>query len=135
MRPNIMIIDDSLDQMELMLAIFSMVDPNLTIIKAMNAEYALKLLKSREEELPRVILLDLKMPKITGLELLAQLKNDSILKTIPICAFSSSDNPKDIRMAYELGASFYFKKPTGLDALKKFAEHFRAIWFDFAYHA
>jgi|GEM_PF-3779246 len=71
------------------------------------------------------------MPKTTGHEVLASLKADSLLKRIPVCAFSSSDSPKDIFEAYDKGASFYFKKPTGIDQLFKFSEHFRALWFDF----
>ncbi len=129
-----MIVDDAVDQVELMRTVFKMVDPSLEIISASDGDEAMNLLRSDPKRLPKVILLDLRMPKKTGHEILTEIKSDPALRRIPVCTFSSSDRPGDIRESYERGASFYFRKPTGLEELTKFAEHFKGLWYDFASH-
>ena len=130
MKPHLMIIDDAPDQIELMKTVFNMVDSSLQITSVNDGDEALRLLRTNKR--PRVILLDLRMPKMSGQEVLEKIKADPALRTIPVCTFSSSDDPKDIRDSYTNGASFYFRKPSGIDDIVKFAEHFRALWFDFA---
>jgi two-component system, chemotaxis family, response regulator Rcp1 len=135
MRPDLLIVDDAKDQIELMRAVFNMVDPSLNIISALDGDAAIRLLRSRPEALPTVILLDLKMPRKSGHEILSELKVDPALRQIPVCTFSSSDFSEDVRESYLRGASFYFKKPAGIEQLMKFAHHFKGLWFDFAAHA
>jgi len=65
--------------------------------------------------LPDLILLDLKMPKKGGLEVLAEIKADSILRRIPVVVLTTSDAPDDILRAYDLQASLYVTKPENLD--------------------
>ncbi len=65
--------------------------------------------------LPDLILLDLKMPKKGGLEVLAEIKADSILRRIPVIVLTTSDAPDDILRAYDLQASLYVTKPENLD--------------------
>lgn len=134
MRPHLMIVDDAVDQLQLMRTVFKMVDPSIQIITAKDGEEALRLLNADLKHLPKVILLDLKMPKKDGHAVLAELKSNPSLKRIPVCTFSTADCEQDVRESYEHGASFYFKKPTGLENLRKFAEQFKGIWFDFASH-
>ena len=129
-----MIVDDALDQLQLMRTVFKMVDPSLQIVTAGGGDEALNLLRSSSPNLPRVILLDLRMPGKTGQEVLAEIKSDSSLRTIPVCTFSNGDVHRDICECYEIGASFYFKKPSGLDKLKAFAECFTELWFKLASH-
>jgi CheY-like chemotaxis protein len=64
---------------------------------------------------PDLILLDLKMPKKGGLEVLAEVKADSILRRIPVIVLTTSDAPDDILRAYDLQASLYVTKPENLD--------------------
>ncbi len=61
--------------------------------------------------LPKIILLDLKMPKINGIEVLNKLKKDEHTKHFPIIVLSSSDLESDIHQCYELGANSYIVKP------------------------
>ena len=65
----------------------------------------------RPEGNPAVVLLDIKMPKINGLEVLSQLKNDPTLKTIPVVVLTSSSEEPDLAKAYELGVNAYVVKP------------------------
>jgi chemotaxis family two-component system response regulator Rcp1 len=65
--------------------------------------------------LPDLILLDLKMPKKGGLEVLAEMKADTILRRIPVVILTTSDAPDDILRSYDLQASLYITKPENLD--------------------
>ncbi len=134
MRPHVMIVDDALDQLQLMKSVIKMVDSGLRVTTAKSGDEALKLLRSSPEAKPQVILLDVRMPGKSGQEVLRELKADPAFKRIPVCAFSSGELEKDVCEFYANGASFYFKKPDGIDNLKKFIEQFKGLWFDFASH-
>jgi CheY-like chemotaxis protein len=60
---------------------------------------------------PALVLLDLKMPKVDGLDVLRQVKNDDLLKTIPIVVLTSSREEQDLTRSYQLGANAYVVKP------------------------
>jgi two-component system response regulator len=64
---------------------------------------------------PRVILLDLKLPKIDGLEILARLKSDPLLSAVPVVVLTSSREDRDLAEAYRLGANSYIVKPVEFD--------------------
>ncbi|HEX6226008.1 MAG TPA: response regulator [Chryseolinea sp.] len=66
--------------------------------------------------LPKVILLDLKMPRVDGLEVLRHLKSDPRTKTIPVVILTSSAKDPDIKKCYELGANSYIVKPVELNS-------------------
>lgn len=59
---------------------------------------------------PHLILLDLRMPKVTGLEVLQALKTDPVLRMIPVSVLTSSDRPEDVEETYRLGANSYLHK-------------------------
>lgn len=65
---------------------------------------------------PKVILLDLKLPKVNGLEVLKQIKSDERTKSIPVVIVTSSEEDPDIKTAYALGVNSYVVKPVGSDA-------------------
>jgi two-component system, response regulator len=65
---------------------------------------------------PRVVLLDLKLPKLNGLEVLRQLRVDERTRTLPVVIVTSSAQDPDIKMAYELGANSYVVKPVDFDS-------------------
>jgi two-component system response regulator len=72
---------------------------------------------------PKVVLLDLKMPKINGIEVLEKLKSDDRTKLIPVVVLTSSAEDPDIRRCYELGVNSYIVKPLGFEAFtNKIAE-------------
>lgn len=66
--------------------------------------------------LPSIVLLDVRMPRLDGFEVLAQMKRDPGLMKIPVIMLTSTDNQKEINRAYELGANGYVVKPVGVEA-------------------
>ena len=65
---------------------------------------------------PRVVLLDLKMPKVNGIEVLEKLKSDERTKHIPVVVLTSSAEDPDIKRCYQLGVNSYIVKPLGFDS-------------------
>ena len=68
---------------------------------------------TRPDGNPVVVLLDLKMPKVNGLEVLHKIKTDEKLKTIPVVALTSSRESPDVRRCYDYGVNAYVVKPVG----------------------
>lgn len=67
--------------------------------------------------MPQLILLDLKMPRVSGFDVLAWLRADDKLKELPVVVLTSSNHDADIKRAYDLGAKSYLVKPVGFEAL------------------
>jgi two-component system response regulator len=77
---------------------------------------------------PRVVLLDLKLPKVNGLEVLRALKQDERTRTIPVVIVTSSREDPDIKTAYELGANSYVVKPVDFDAFAEAVSSLGLYW-------
>lgn len=80
------------------------------------------------ERLPRVVFLDLKLPKIDGLDVLRQVKADERTKKIPIIIVSSSREDPDIERAYSLGANSYVVKPVGFEDFMEKVNQLGMYW-------
>ena len=78
--------------------------------------------------LPKLVVMDIKMPRRTGFEVLEWAKHNGTLPRIPIVIVSSSDNPADINRAYELGANAYMVKPVDYRAVEKLFESITHYW-------
>lgn len=77
---------------------------------------------------PKVILLDLKMPKVNGLEVLEKIKKHEETKTIPVVVLTSSKEDPDIVKCYELGANSYIVKPVDFDSFHKVVAELGLYW-------
>jgi len=77
---------------------------------------------------PKVILLDLKMPKIDGMEVLQRVKSDELTKKIPVVVLTSSKESPDIEKAYSLGANSYIVKPVEFDGFIKAISELGFYW-------
>ena len=71
----------------------------------------------KKHPFPHLILLDLKMPRLSGFDVLAWVRNEPAFKNMPIIVLTSSNHETDIKRAYDLGANSYLVKPVGFDAL------------------
>ena len=82
----------------------------------------------RTEVSPKVVLLDLKLPKVNGLEVLRTMKSDEHLRTIPVVMVTSSAEDPDIRAAYDLGANGYVIKPVQFDSFMEAMSKLGVYW-------
>jgi two-component system response regulator len=80
------------------------------------------------ENRPRIVLLDLKMPKVDGLEVLKMIKNDERTKNIPVIIMTSSKEDNDIKLAYTYGANSYVVKPVGFENFSKAVVDLGMYW-------
>jgi DNA-binding response OmpR family regulator len=78
---------------------------------------------------PDLVLLDLKLPRKSGFEVLEWIKKHPVLHTVPVIILSSSKQTQDLKTAYSLGANSYLVKPTGFSELNKLIEDLGSYWF------
>ncbi|MGV3630407.1 MAG: response regulator [Bacteroidota bacterium] len=80
------------------------------------------------DNVPRVILLDLKMPKVNGIEVLERIKADERTKKIPVVVLTSSKEDPDIQRCYDLGVNSYVVKPVDFDSFAKAVGNLGMYW-------
>jgi CheY-like chemotaxis protein len=80
--------------------------------------------------LPALLLLDLKMPRLDGFDVLAWIRKRPNLDCLLVVLFSASDEPKDISRAYDLGANWYLVKPHSMDELTALVGRFKKFWIE-----
>ncbi|WP_113652921.1 response regulator [Pedobacter namyangjuensis] len=79
---------------------------------------------------PKLILLDLNLPGLSGLDVLKKIKETPFLKYVPVILFSTSDNPKDVKASYEFGANAFVTKPSGYTNLVDCVKSLHDFWFN-----
>jgi CheY-like chemotaxis protein len=84
--------------------------------------------KFTDKSRPHLIILDLKLPKVDGLDVLKALKGDPELREIPVVILTSSERPEDIESSYRLGANSFVTKPSTAGAFRAGLEQVRRYW-------
>ncbi|MCA9396237.1 MAG: response regulator [Candidatus Omnitrophica bacterium] len=132
---NILIIDDHASDLKITARAFEKAAVKNSVESCLSAETALQMLIERsggleenEDRLPDLILADIKMPRMDGIEFLEQIKNNAFLKQIPVIMFTSSKNKQDVKRSYRLGASGFIQKPVEYDVLAGYIEVFNRYW-------
>ena len=129
---NILLVEDNPDDVELTLHALkknNIVNP-VKIVRdgqeALDYLYHKGKYESMDYDLPNVILLDLKLPKVDGIEVLQRIKSDRKTKLIPVVVLTSSKEESDLLRSYDLGVNSYIRKPVDFD---QFVDTVRQIGF------
>lgn len=128
-KPILLVEDNPMD-VDLTLRAFKRRHMANTIEIARDGEEALVWLARWQagEQMPVVILLDLKLPKVDGLEVLRQFKADARVRIIPVVVLTTSSEDSDVRTAYELGANSYIIKPVDFEKFLDVATQIELYW-------
>jgi two-component system, response regulator len=113
---TILLVEDNADDEQLTLRAMRQSEvPNIIRVARDGAEALDHLFGPASSRLPDLILLDLKLPKISGLEVLQKLRAEEKTKSLPVVVLTSSDEERDILESYSLGANSYIRKPVDFD--------------------
>lgn len=131
---KILLVED--DRYDLELTLSALAESHLTneVVAARDGEEALDYLyrqgayESRAASNPAVVLLDLKMPKVDGLEVLERVKADPALKTVPVVMLTSSHEEQDLVRSYDLGANAYVVKPVSFHDFVEVIKEIGLFW-------
>jgi two-component system, response regulator len=137
---------ESFEQVEILLVEDNALDAEMSIRALKNGGLANRLLwvkdgqqaldylfrqgdySERQEIYPRLVLLDLKMPRVDGIEVLKAIKADERTKGIPVVVMTSSQEEKDVAMSYKLGVNSYVVKPVDFNAFADLARQAGYYW-------
>ncbi len=132
----ILLVEDNAMDVDLTLNALKREAPSLRIHVARDGEEALEFLKHFDnglptaDDLPKLILLDLNIPKITGIDVLRTIKENPVTKIIPVVVLSSSKDDEDILKSYALGANSYIQKPIIFDEFRKLVQQLGCYWLE-----
>lgn len=124
---EILLVEDNSEDAELTLRALRKNNLTNSIRHVTDGEQALEYLLQTSHR-PKVVLLDLKLPKIHGLEVLQRLREKPATKSLPIVVLTSSQEDRDLARAYELGANSYVVKPVEFDAFVEAVSNLGIYW-------
>lgn len=115
---RILLVEDNLEDVAVTKRVLKHNKLDRRLVIATSGKVALDALQNKtKEDLPQLILLDINLPDISGIDLLTHIKKDKSLDTIPVVILTGSNEDQDIQKSYDLGASSYLVKPISNDAL------------------
>ncbi|OHD66355.1 MAG: two-component system response regulator [Spirochaetes bacterium RBG_13_51_14] len=124
----ILLVEDNPDDVELTLRAFKKSNVANNVIVARDGEEALEYLFGEKRIVPSVVLLDLKLPKIDGLEVLRRIRADEMTKLYPVVILTSSKEDKDLLAGYKNGANSYIRKPVDFDRFMHAMHNLGMYW-------
>jgi CheY-like chemotaxis protein len=132
---DILLVEDNQDDMDLALHALQREKLSNRIFVVRDGEEALDFLFCRGvyahrafDRPPKLVLLDLKLPKVDGLEVLKQLQGDPRTRNIPTVVMTSSKEERDMVSGYELGANSYIRKPVDIDQFRETVKNVGLYW-------
>ena len=136
MKPKdvrILLVEDNPDDVELTLRAFKKYNLTNEITVARDGEEALEILFNPQRDVPgqkrpNLILLDLKLPKVDGLEVLQKIKSYPQIKLIPVVILTSSREEDDLTKSYQLGVNSYIRKPVDFDKFTEVVMQLGLYW-------
>lgn len=130
-RYNVLLVDDDLVQIDLARRAAAESCPEINITSVGGGEAVLDWFSAsveKKEQMPHIILLDLKLPKLDGLAVLRKLRGNAATCDIPIVVFSAEYSQEDVLMGYKAGANSFVAKPTDLAQFTEFFRECLAYW-------
>ncbi len=128
MPPEILYVEDSPDDVTLVQLAFRKAGAQAQFQVATDGEKAIAALQNGACQRTNCVLLDLKLPGLSGLQVLSWIRGQAHLKRLPVIVFTSSSLPADVNEAYDLGANSYLVKPSSLDDLIALATKIDQYW-------
>ncbi len=132
---DILLVEDNPNDVELILHVFQWCNLSDRVHVAWNGEEALDFIFGKGayegrniDDRPKVILLDLKLPKVDGIEVLRRIKGDPKTRTIPVVVLTSSREDRDIIETYNLGVNSYIVKPVQFDEFANVIREMGLYW-------
>jgi CheY-like chemotaxis protein len=132
---EILLVEDNADDAELTMRAFKKANLGNGIVWVKNGALALDFLFGRgayadrsAEARPRLVLLDLKLPKVSGLEVLQRIRADARTANLPVVILSSSTQDRDILSSYDLGVNSYVSKPVQFEEFAKVVMQLGLYW-------
>jgi len=136
---HILLVEDSLHDIEITRRAFSKGPVKVELAVARRGQDALDYLNHRGKfhppdtsPRPALVLLDMNLPGMSGLEVLGQIKNAPHLKSIPVIILTVSERREDITRSYELGANTYIQKPVEFSAFMRSVKSIQEYWMETA---
>jgi len=124
---DILLVEDNPNDAELTQRALRKSDPGARLAIARDGAEALEYLLSTRPK-PKVIFLDLKLPKIDGIEVLRRLRADDRTRSVPVVVLTSSQEERDIKECYKLGVNSYVVKPVEFDEFYKAVADLGIYW-------
>lgn len=133
---SLLMVEDSDEDYEATMRALNKLGVSAEVIRCTDGDDALDLLRRRgaytarsDARAPNLILLDLNLPTSDGCEVLAEIKNDTTLRSIPVVILTTSASPKDIEACYRNGANSYLRKPMNLNQFTSMLRLVCDYWF------
>jgi two-component system response regulator len=132
---EVLLVEDNIHDAEMTIRALRKVNLSNNLVHVKDGEQALDFIFARgkftgreTEQLPKVILLDIKMPKVDGIEVLRQLKSQEASKAIPVVIMTSSKEEQDVIRSYQLGVNSYVVKPVDFEGFAKAVSELGLYW-------
>jgi two-component system response regulator len=132
---EVLLVEDNIHDAEMTIRALKKVNLANNLVHVKDGEEALEFIYARgrfsdrqPSHLPKVILLDIKMPKVDGIEVLRQLKTSESSKSIPVVIMTSSKEEQDIINSYELGVNSYVVKPVDFEGFARAVSQLGMYW-------
>jgi two-component system response regulator len=131
---SLLLVEDNADDEALTLRAFARHSIRSNIVVARDGAEALDYLfgadAKSEHDMPRLVLLDLKLPKVDGLEVLQRIRQDARTALLPVVILTSSKEQQDIISGYRLGCNSYVRKPVDFDQFLEAARQLGVYWLE-----
>ncbi len=133
-KPQVLLVEDPEDDVELAMHAFSGSQVTPEIIVARDGEEALEYMfvtgryEGKQHDLPALVLLDLQLPGIGGLEVLRRLREKPETRRVPVVILTTSDDQADIIGGYDRGVNSYIRKPVGFSSFAEMVKQMEHYW-------